>query len=131
MAVRTMQNDVPGITLAMNIVATAQGVIEEGDIVKISTSSNWAVNTTAAGDDTKDCGIVRYVAADSKTCSVEFFHYHACIELANSGTNTPALGSQVKLGNTAKCDQVVTSGIAGDENNVVSVGTNTCHVLFR
>jgi len=129
--VRSISNDKPGLTLAMNIIATAQGVIVDDDIVKISTSSNWAVNTTAASDDLVDCGIVRHVAADSKTCTVEFFHFHDCIELTNSGTHTPALGSQVCMGATAKCNQVVTSGIAGTENIVVNVGTSTCHVLFR
>jgi len=114
----------------MGIELTAQGVVVKNDIVKIGTSNNWCVNTTAAHDDLLDCGIVRWVQADSKLCTVEFFHWHDCIELVNS-TGTPVVGSQVYMGNAAKADKVATSGIAGVNNLVVAVGSTTCHVLFR
>jgi len=133
MAVRTLSNDKPGMTLAMNIIAAQKGTMVKGDIVRIDTANNWTVTSTAAGDDLLECGIVRHVNAASSIATVEFFHFHDCIKLKVS-TGGVALGSGVKMGAAAHIGSVVTDGATADEAGghiVVSDDTTTCHVMFR
>lgn len=133
MAVRSVKNEIAGgAVMTMNVLATAQGVVEKDTIVTLSNSNNFAVNTTAADAGLIDCGVVRKVSDDAKLATVQFFHYNSCVELEYSGTPGAAIrGSQVRMANLSGCNEVLSSGIPGDENYLTAYSGTRVWVLFR
>lgn len=100
----------------MNVIATFQSAVSVGDLVVVSTSNNWAINSAAAANaDVKTVGIVSAVAEDNKAATVKWFGYKAAFEATYSGT--PTLGQTVLT--TAVAGQVAGSTHAANTDTII------------
>jgi hypothetical protein len=95
-----------------------------GDLVKSSTSANYAVAECLAND--VPLGIVRAVSPSNAVLTVEVFTSGAIARLPKSGT--PALGNQIQAGSATAAKGVASGGTGV----IVGIGleTDTIDVLF-
>ena len=100
------------LATACNVVSTHQDEIAVGDLVEFSTSSNWAVNSTAAGTKMAVLGRVKWLSADSSIATVEWFGYNKVFE--NTYSAAAALGG-VPVADTSQ----KTKGSGSDTSNLL------------
>ena len=117
----------------VKIADTYSDVAAIGDIVEWSTSSNWCVNSAAAGTNAETLGRIVTKAA-SNAGTVQWFGWNRVIEFTYSSV-APVLGSSVDVSpvhaSTVKGTSNATLGAS--YNKVVSVGSPSgkVHVAFR
>ena len=111
MAIRTVGGEAgtPLVT-ACNVVSTHQDAIAVGDDVTLSTSSNWAVNSTAATTDLALCGKVLALSQDSTVATVQWYGYNKVFEATYSAAC--ALGSFIVTDTSHKVKASGTAAIS-------------------
>jgi hypothetical protein len=121
MALRNIGGEM-GVVLVTtcNIISTFQSSSRAvGDIVGVSTSGNWCINSTAAATPLGLCGRIVHVDDDGDTCSVAWFGYNKVWE--NTYSAACAKGSYVV---TDTSNKVKASGTAA-----ISLPHNVCVAL--
>jgi len=98
-----------GVRLATvcNVKSTLQTIVAVvGDIVELSTSSNWCIDEHSTGGEFRDLGIIRDLSDDKKLATVEWFGKNKVFNLPYSGTAT--LGHCV-ISAASQTESVITS----------------------
>lgn len=119
------------LVTACNVESTFQDVVARGDIVVMGTSSNWAINSTAAAATLETHGQVLDLSPDSSVATVRWFR--------GLGVARFVYGSAPSLGNIVEAYSAAASTVQGSANTtlaqlmkVVSTGdpSGYCEVMF-
>jgi hypothetical protein len=134
MAIRRIGGEIATNALftAVNLDDRFSAVAAVGDLVEWGTSSNWVVNSCAAGTNAETLGrIVK--KQDSQIATVQWFGWNRIIEFAVSSV-APVLGSSVDVSPVhASTVKGTSNATLAQYNRVVGVGTPTgrVQVAFR
>ncbi len=115
MAIRNIGGELgKPLIAAFHVVSTYQSSIAVDSVVSISTSSNWAVNSNAAGTLLNYCGKVLALNPGSTVATVQLYGYNKAFEATYSASI--ALGQQVVTDTSGK--------VKGSGNAASTAATN-------
>jgi len=100
------------LRVACRVQGTFQSTVEVGDIVQLSTSGNWTINSTTAGTAVLMLGVVESLSDDSTRATVIF-------PRAN-GVMRHRVGATVSLGQMVEASGAHSDGVKGSTNTGIS-----------
>lgn len=134
MAIRVMGGEMAKNALytPVNLQDSFSAIAAVGDLVQWGTSSNWCVNSAAAGTNAETLGRL-LIKQNSQVGTVMWFGWNRIIEFTISSV-APVLGSSVDAGAVhASTVKGTSNATLAANNRVVSVNSPTgkVHVAFR
>jgi len=96
------------VTVTCKVQATFASTIEKGDIVALSTSGNWTINSTAANFHIKGLGEVVDLDESNAFATVRFFR--------GLGVARLRAGAAITLGHILEASHAHTNGVKGSAN---------------